>query len=202
MLKQIFVLVALVAVASSTPVSSELVERGGGRILGGTDAPLGRFPWQGAIRCVAQGALFCGATIINNRWALTTAWCMRSFNGRGFHLVVGTVDWRTGAVHAAERVIEHPNFEENTYRSNIALINTRTPIVFNTNTRGIALGSTAIGGGVNAVMTGWGGRWGRSNLLQQITVQTLTNAQCRTRMGSWSTYIFDQSLCTAQTTVQ
>lgn len=62
------------------------------------------------------------------------------------------------------------------------------------------MGSAVIGGGVNGVISGWGGM-GRDgppfpNNLQALNKITLTNADCRSRHTAENAYrIFDQKIC-------
>jgi trypsin len=189
MFSRIFVFVALVAVATSSPL--EFVEREG-RVVGGSFAPLGRFPYMAA---TSGSNFFCGAAIINNRWLLSAAHCF-TVPQNGIRIRVGSVHYHTGGVvHISSRHVAHPNYDPNSLRADIGVIQSATVIGFNTNVQPIALGSTAIGGGISAMFSGWG----TINDATQLTffqTTTLTQADCRNRAGSQASAILDQKLCT------
>lgn len=83
----------------------------------------------------------------------------------------------------------------------MAVIQNQVPFIYTELVSPINLGSTHVGGGVNAIIGGWGGTgpagppW--PNALQILTVTTLTNADCRSRHTTVNAaYIFDQKICT------
>jgi trypsin len=200
MFKQLFVLVALVALASSNPLSEIFLEREG-RIVGGSNAPLGRFPYQVSLRTAANFH-FCGGSIINNRWVLSAAHCTIGRAQNAVRVVVGTVLLNSGGVtHVSSRIVNHPSYNSNTIANDVSVVQTATVIGFNSNVAAIALGSTQIGGGVTAIVTGWGGTavtgGPAPNNLQQLTTRTLTNADCRARhTANNAQFVFDHKICT------
>ena len=44
------------------------------RIVGGTEAPKGAWPWQAQIR-TTSGFPFCGGTLVHPQWVVTAAHC-------------------------------------------------------------------------------------------------------------------------------
>jgi trypsin len=196
MIVKVLVIAALVAVAASSPLSEVLLNRDG-RLLGGSNAALGRFPYMAALTSARTGSFYCGCAIINNRWVLTAAHCTEGYPQNGFRVRVGTINWNSGGVaHTSTRYVNHPNYDRNTLRADIAVVQTATAIGFNSNVQAIALGSTQVGGGQNAIITGWGTATSATQLTF-FTTTTLTNADCRTRIPSADQhYIIDQKLCT------
>lgn len=63
MFRQLFLVLAFVAVTLALPFSDFLIEREG-RIVGGSNAALGQFPYQVSMRTAANSH-FCGGSIIN-----------------------------------------------------------------------------------------------------------------------------------------
>lgn len=196
MISQIFVVIALAASALSSPLSEAFLDREG-RLLGGSNAALGRFPYMAALTSARTGSFYCGCAIINNRWVLTAAHCTEGYPQNGFRVRVGTILWNSGGVaHTSSRYVNHPNYDPHSLRADIAVVQTATVIAFNTNVQAIALGSTAVGGGQNAIITGWGTPT-NANQLTFFSTTTLTNADCRSRIPAADRdYIIDQKLCT------
>jgi len=46
------------------------------RIIGGTYAPRGAWPWQVALRFMT-GIYMCGGALISDRWVVTAAHCLK-----------------------------------------------------------------------------------------------------------------------------
>jgi hypothetical protein len=194
MIKRTCVFVALVYSVLSSPLPEDSLQPEIA-INGGTNAPLGRFPFMAAVR-TPRGQHLCASSIVNNRWVVTSARCIIFLPQNALQVVVGTVNWSSGGVvQNSQRLVPHPNFDLDTFRSNVGLIQTATVIGFNANVAAVALGSSAVGGGVNVIAVGW--MFSRTNLLQH-TQTTFTNADCRNRYASLnlSHLVLDQNICT------
>jgi secreted trypsin-like serine protease len=190
------ILIGLVAFVLSSPVPKRE-----GRIIGGSDAVNGQFPYQVALRNSMNGSFFCGASIINNRWVLSAAHCTVNRAQNSLLVVVGSALLNSGGVtHVSSRILNHPNYNHNVLVDDVSVIQTSTDITFNANVQPIALGSAFVGGGVRAVASGWGSTvtgGPAPNNLQYITLTTLNNADCLNRVG-WSNreFVPESKICT------
>ncbi|CAG9805162.1 unnamed protein product [Chironomus riparius] len=197
MIRQLFVLCALVALAFATPLREDFESR----IVGGTNANIADIPWQVSLRTLANFH-FCGGSIISNRWIVTAAHCTVGRAGNSINVVVGTATLNAGGVtHRSNRIINHPSYNANTIANDVSVVETATAIAFTTNARAIPMNSATIGGGQSAVVSGWGGTTvdgGASpNTLQRLTKTTLTNADCRSRHSTANAaFVFDHKICT------
>lgn len=194
---QVLFVLALAAIASASPLPEDFVDP---FIVGGTNAALGQYPYQVSLR--SSGSHFCGGSIINNRWVLSAAHCTIGRGQSSITLVVGTVLLNSGgASHVSSRIINHPDYNSQTIANDVSVVQSATTIVFNTNVQAIALGSAFIGGGINAMLTGWGststiGIGSVPNNLQQLPTTTLTNADCRSRFSATNAAnVFDHKIC-------
>lgn len=84
-----------------------------GRILGGEDATLGQIPWHLLIKAPLRG----GASLINDRWAVTAAHVVETADETSLRLYGGLVNGRTISdrlsnvvVMDSERIIIHPDY--------------------------------------------------------------------------------------------
>lgn len=201
MFKQLFILIVIAALAASVPVERE------GRIVGGTNAPLGRFPYMASMRTLGNRH-YCGGVIVNNRWVLSAAHCTFGEANNAVRVVVGTVTLNSGgAAFTSSRVVNHPGYDEWSLINDISVVQTSTAMTFTVNIQPIALGSAVVGGGVNAIVTGWGTTSASAtslpNNLQQLSTTTLTNADCQARSRPADRpYIFNSKICTFTRTGQ
>lgn len=180
MFRQIFVTLALVAVTSADPVDFER----GGRIVGGNSMPISWRPYQASLRL--GNSHFCGGTILNSRWVLSAAHCLVKYSASTIKVVVGANHLSSGGTtYSIERTVIHPDYTSKGY--DIALMKTISSISFNSNVAPINLPSSATGGGVTAVVSGWGRRVVGGPLpdqLHAVVLRTLTNTECKARFAA------------------
>lgn len=98
------------------------------RILGGKPAKLGQIPWHLLIKVPNKG----GASLINDRWAVTAAHVVENVPQTSLQLYGGLIDGRTSTspntvVIKSEKIIIHPGFVRNVndrtdFDNDIALI--------------------------------------------------------------------------------
>ena len=85
-MRVVLLLSAGLVAASAIPSIPLKRQVGTGRIIGGETAEDGEFPWQVSIRYSGSLGIthFCGGSIIDKDWILTTAWCCENSNEVNF----------------------------------------------------------------------------------------------------------------------
>ncbi|KAF6214294.1 hypothetical protein GE061_009034 [Apolygus lucorum] len=179
------------ALARVTNFADIACGRGGrsGRIVGGTDASPGEFPW--IVSITRRGGHFCGGSVINRRWVLTAAHCLCG----GTHVLtppeikvnVGEHDLRrpSGRVISVSRALMHPDYVCDRYTNDIALLELRDDLSWSDAVRPACFPTQVEDSfsDSDAVAAGWGwtnedtGR-GRANVLQKVNLNVLSNDQC------------------------
>lgn len=103
------------------------------RIVGGSTAAAGDFPWQVALIGDIDDPFqsqFCGGSLIDEQWVLTAAHCYDSASP-GVYVAVGLLDLdlAKSAVYAySEEWIVHPAYDDDTLDNDIALIRLAAPL--------------------------------------------------------------------------
>ncbi|KAF4514269.1 UNVERIFIED_CONTAM: hypothetical protein B566_EDAN018537 [Ephemera danica] len=135
----------------------------GGRVVNGTDAPPGKYPFLVSYRALNSHS--CGGTILNENWVLTAGHCVNGDNVNRISILSGTVDLEVGGTrHDAAELILHPDYSGATTRNDIALVRVVQPFVWDSMTAPVALPvqGQITDGGMNATLTGWGLPYGDS----------------------------------------
>ncbi|XP_027267542.1 suppressor of tumorigenicity 14 protein isoform X1 [Cricetulus griseus] len=138
------------------------------RVVGGTNADEGEWPWQVSLHALGQGHL-CGASLISPNWLVSAAHCFmddRNFkysDHTKWTAFLGLLDQSkrssTGVQeHKLKRIITHPLFNEITFDYDIALLELEKPAEYSTVVRPICLPDTThvFPAGKAIWVTGWG----------------------------------------------
>ncbi|XP_013178900.1 PREDICTED: collagenase-like [Papilio xuthus] len=177
----------------------------GGRIVGGSQAGLGAFPYMGGLVITLTNGRtsVCGSSLLSNTRLVTAAHCW--WDGRNqarqFTVVLGSVRLFSGGSRInTNRVQMHNNWNPRNANNDVAVI-TINSVSFNNNINRIALAS-----GNNDLAGTWadaagfgitrdGGNIGNNQALSHVRLQVITNAVCRNTFGS--SIIVSSTLCTS-----
>merc|ERR1711964_904339 len=126
------VLLTIVAVATGAPKFSKKalstpLSRGGGRIVGGTEAYAGEFPHQIALlRGGVGGSLMCGGSLVKDNMVVTAAHCCDGQSASRLGVRVGShklhSDDEDQADIAVSKVIVHENYDDWTISNDICIL--------------------------------------------------------------------------------
>ncbi|XP_018403822.1 PREDICTED: transmembrane protease serine 3-like [Cyphomyrmex costatus] len=187
-----FILVALVYGTEGAP-----------HIIGGKDAPVGKFPYQISLKYF--GSHRCGGSIIDNRNILTAAHCVDGLEDSVDNLKVhvGTNLLNVpGDVYNVESVSVNSNYDGYLLINDVALVHLKNPITYNKLVQPINLTTSDAGlEGKPCTLSGWGTTWlggSTPNKLQEIELIVYPHKDCK-RSDSKVT---DSHICTLTKTGQ
>ncbi|XP_011694586.1 PREDICTED: serine protease 48-like [Wasmannia auropunctata] len=182
-----FFFIALVFTVHGLPTS---------HIIGGTDAPLGKYPHHVALKY--EGSFRCGGSIINKRYILTAAHCVNFVtDAKKLKVHAGTIYLNeTGDVYQAESVTWHTGFDDFRLNYDVGLIRLNKDIVFTNVVKPIRLAQKDIAvTDLPCVVSGWGTTslgGPTPNTLQEIVLKVYSPEKCK--LSSWR--VTDNHVCT------
>ncbi|KAL0974140.1 hypothetical protein UPYG_G00216160 [Umbra pygmaea] len=163
------------------------------RIVGGNTVIPGEIPWQVALVLRPSNKLFCGGTILSERWVITAAHCLVEAGEGSFFIRVGehNIYAKDGTEQDHEVLKHHKHPQYNAQRSlvnhDIALLNLRTPITFSSHARPICLGPKDFTEDLMkdkspATVSGWGRvrfHGALSHTLQKVELPFTERTKCK-----------------------
>lgn len=167
--------------ASTHPVNSTKPDRPDARIVNGTAATAGQFPYQVSLRSGVLPKHFCGGAIIADRWILTAAQCTVGRRPRSFVAIVGSASLSFGGVkYHIDQSHPHPKYTDNDFNFDIALVRTTKQIHFSQIVQPIALPQ---GGHIKphseVIISGWGNDATYFTQLQYLESLTISSIECK-----------------------
>ncbi|XP_068187215.1 transmembrane protease serine 2-like [Antennarius striatus] len=155
------------------------------RIVGGTEAVNGAWPWQVSLQISGQHV--CGGSIIRSSWILSAAHCFgRNSDPARWRVHSGDVslfrmNFESGS--RVSKIISHEGYNSGTNDNDIALLKLTTPLTFTDTRKPVCLPNDGINisPGHRAWISGWGSlrQSGPSpNILNQAQVTIYSRETC------------------------
>uniref|UniRef100_A0A672RUT7 Peptidase S1 domain-containing protein n=1 Tax=Sinocyclocheilus grahami TaxID=75366 RepID=A0A672RUT7_SINGR len=154
------------------------------KIVGGTDAQAGSWPWQVSLQMERYGHV-CGASLVASRWLVSAAHCFQDSDAIKAYMgmrVMNSVS-NAAATRQIRRIVLHSQYDQFTSDYDIALLELSAPVFFNELVQPICVPapSHAFTSGTSCFVTGWGvlSEEGElATLLQEATVSIISHNTC------------------------
>ncbi|KAM6152770.1 serine protease 56 [Erethizon dorsatum] len=164
------------------------VTRAHGRIVGGSAAPPGAWPWL--VRLQLGGQPLCGGVLVAASWVLTAAHC---FSGASNELLWTVVLAEGPRGEPAEevpvnRILPHPKFDPQTFHSDLALVQLWMPVSPTGPARPVCLpqASPEPPAGTPCAIAGWGALFEdgpEAEAVREARVPLLSQDTCQRALG-------------------
>ncbi|RVE61837.1 hypothetical protein OJAV_G00174340 [Oryzias javanicus] len=160
------------------------------RIVGGSPAPPGSWPWL--VNLQLDGALMCGGVLVDSSWVITAAHCFAgSRSESSWTAVVGEFDiTKTDPdeqVLKVNRIISHPKFNPKTFNNDIALVELTSPVILSEHVTPVCLPSaTDPPTGTACLVAGWGSLYEdgpSADVVMEAKVPLLPQNTCKSALG-------------------
>ncbi|XP_058036451.1 prostasin [Ahaetulla prasina] len=150
-----------------------------GRIVGGSNAQNGQWPWQANLNFNGHHA--CGATLIAPQWLVSAAHCFPKGNDiQLYEVTLGSYQLKNPSpdiqVTQIDQVVKHPDFNEDEgSQGDIALVKLKDSIPYSRTIRPICLPASSVSfpQGMTCTVTGWGNVHESTSLPSPMTLQQL-----------------------------
>lgn len=169
------------------------------RVVNGSDAHNGQFPYQVSLRTRQNNQHFCGGSIITSKWILSAAHCVIGEEVHSYIAVAGTNTLSNGGTtYNIDGASLHPAYDSLKKCNDIAVLKTSEEIQFNEFVQTIKLPIEDTPANVPVIISGWGllsaDETQPPNKLQYLNSTTIDNVECKKRLPNYD-FDFDTFLC-------
>jgi len=178
------------------------------RIVGGTQAKAGDWPWQVNFDYkynTGNPGHHCGGTLITNEWVVSAAHCfVNDMTKEYYWLKMGEHDIKNSSIweqrFEIDQLILHPKYDADTQDFDLALIKLKKPAFLNARVQPACLpgGKTSFPIGKKCWITGWGllEEYGNgAAILQQAQVPLIDRDVCQKAFDHLGYGVSHQMLC-------
>ncbi|XP_054252206.1 transmembrane protease serine 9 isoform X2 [Indicator indicator] len=171
------------------------------RIVGGSEASRGEFPWQVSLR--ENNEHYCGAAILTHKWLVSAAHCFTEFQDPGMWAAHTGSTWLRGTERGAvqlgiARIISHPSYDPDTADYDVAVLELKRPLPFTKYIQPVCLPAPGhhFPTSKKCLISGWGylkeDFLVKPEFLQKATVELLDQSLCS---SLYSHALTDRMMC-------
>ncbi|NXO42382.1 TMPS9 protease, partial [Locustella ochotensis] len=171
------------------------------RIVGGSEASRGEFPWQVSLR--ENNEHFCGAAILTEKWLVSAAHCFTEFQDPAMWAAyTGTTSLRGSDGSAVKmdisQIIPHPSYNADTADYDVAVLELKRPVTFTKYIQPVCLPDAGhhFPTSQKCLISGWGylkeDFLVKPEFLQKATVELLDQNLCS---SLYSHVLTDRMMC-------
>ncbi|XP_072775607.1 transmembrane protease serine 9 isoform X5 [Taeniopygia guttata] len=171
------------------------------RIVGGSEASRGEFPWQVSLR--ENNEHFCGAAILTEKWLVSAAHCFTEFQDPAMWAAyTGTTSLRGSDSSAVKmdisQIIPHPSYNADTADYDVAVLELKKPVTFTKYIQPVCLPDAGhhFPTSKKCLISGWGylkeDFLVKPEFLQKATVELLDQNLCS---SLYSHVLTDRMMC-------
>uniref|UniRef100_A0A8C5PZB0 Peptidase S1 domain-containing protein n=1 Tax=Leptobrachium leishanense TaxID=445787 RepID=A0A8C5PZB0_9ANUR len=180
------------------------------RIVGGSGAAQGAWPWQVSI--VYEDSHICGGALVSRSWVVSAAHCCRYREVDKFQILLGYQNLTNADAHTVlvyvKSITIHPSYDLITNYGDLAVMELKSPVSFTNHIQPICIphNNDAFPEGKMCWVTGWGNIKSGAHLpqpliLQEVELPLINSSTCdhiyheTFNLHPLSTIVYEEMLC-------